>query len=277
MQTILCHWRRYSVCIPLFGVLLLTILIALAAVSPEAVWPVEGKKHSSKGNLTVDYSHADEGYILAKGSKGKNRLKLRITCGDETLTYDINRNGEYEVFPLTGGSGKYKCVLYRNTSGKKYSQDGSVTVKAKMKREDAAFLCPNQYVSYTKNTSAVITASEICEGLSSDSEKLETIRSYVTHNFVYDYIQALTVSAGDLPNIDRCWEKRMGICQDLSAVTVCMLRTQGIPAKLMIGYADQNYHAWVAAYIGGEEIQFDPTADMKAIAKPVQYTLERFY
>ena len=225
----------------------------------------------------VDYSHASEGYILARAKKSKSRLKLRISIGDETYTYDLNQNGKYEVFPLQQGSGTYKCVLYRNTSGKKYTQDGSITVKAKLNREDAAFLCPNQYVNYDADTPAVAKAAEICEGLTSDRKKYEAIREYITSNYLYDYVQAITVGAGELPDIDRCYEKRMGICQDLSALAVCMLRTQGIPARLMIGYADKNYHAWVSVSIDGEDILFDPTADLKAVTQPKTYTLERYY
>ena len=69
----------------------------------------------------------------------------------------------------------------------------------------------------------------------------------------------------------------MGVCQDLSAIMVCMLRTQGIPARLMIGYADKQYHAWVVADVGGEEKFFDPTAALSAISKVKAYTLERYY
>ena len=67
------------------------------------------------------------------------------------------------------------------------------------------------------------------------------------------------------------------IRQDLSAVMVCMLRTQGIPARLMIGYADKQYHAWVEADVNGKECFFDPTAALSAISRVKEYTIERYY
>ena len=91
------------------------------------------------------------------------------------------------------------------------------------------------------------------------------------------YIKAATVKPGTLPDIDTTYEKKMGVCQDLSALMICMLRTQGIPAKLMIGYADKNYHAWVVTLIEDKQIFFDPTAAVNGISKPSKYSLERFY
>jgi transglutaminase-like putative cysteine protease len=39
--------------------------------------------------------------------------------------------------------------------------------------------------------------------------------------------------------------KKSGICLDLAALVVALLRIMGIPAKLTIGMADRQYHAWV--------------------------------
>ena len=58
---------------------------------------------------------------------------------------------------------------------------------------------------------------------------------------------------------------------------VCMLRTQGIPSRLMIGYADKQYHAWVTTTVGNKEEFFDPTAALNSISKVKSYTTERYY
>ena len=68
----------------------------------------------------------------------------------------------------------------------------------------------------------------------------------------------------------------MGICQDLAAVTACMLRVQGVPAKLVIGYADKYYHAWNTVVINGQELFFDPTNAVGAI-NAKKYSTEREY
>ena len=81
-----------------------------------------------------------------------------------------------------------------------------------------------------------------------------------------------------LPDIDECWTKKMGICQDLSALTCAMLRSQGVPARLMIGTLGSGTpHAWVLAVVDGEDKFFDPTAELNASSKTDTYTTERWY
>lgn len=247
------------------------------------IWPQQSESKKGilgeDGGLKIDYSHASDGYIMVKGPKTNKRLKLRIKFGDETLTYDLNGKGEYEVFPLQLGSGKYKVILYRNVSGNKYSEMDSYYVTAELTSENVAFLCPNQYVNYTPDTPAVAKAHELCAGLQTDLGKFNAITGYIEGDgaFSYDYVRAVQVKGGDLPDIEACWKKRMGICQDLAAMVVCMLRVENIPAKLVIGYADKNYHAWVLAYIDGKEVFYDPTAAINAISRVSTYIPERFY
>ena len=57
---------------------------------------------------------------------------------------------------------------------------------------------------------------------------------------------------------------------------VCMLRVQGVPAKLEIGYADRYYHAWTSSVIDGKEVFFDPTNAIGAI-NAKKYQIEREY
>lgn len=258
--------------------LLLLQALVVAALA-DAHWPTaDGTATKKNGSLTVDASHADEGYLMVKGPETSKRLKLRVKFDDQTLDYDLNGDGTYEVIPLQLGSGKYTCTLYKNASGKKYAQEGKVAITAQLADENSAFLYPNQYVNYTADTPAVVKSQELCQGLSTQREKYDAIFDYITSNFAYDFVKMVTVKPGMMPDIDDCFEKRMGICQDLSAVSVCMLRVQGIPAKLMIGtLGNGTYHAWVVAVVDGQEILFDPTAELSAVAKEQEYTIERFY
>ena len=169
-------------------------------------------------------------------------------------------------------------ALYRNIGGKKYSEEGKVTLKVKMKDDNNAFLYPNQYVNYDAETPCVVTASEICEGLEEPVKIYKTVCDYVKKNFVYDFMKSVSVKPGLLPDIEGCWKKHMGICQDLSAMTVAMLRSQGVPARLVIGTLGKStYHAWVVAIVNGEEKMFDPTAEVNASSKKETYTTERYY
>lgn len=254
------------------------VTIALATLTRDVFWPeATGTDVRSNGALTVDVSHAPDGYVMVRGASSDRRLKLRMVKGETVYTYDLNGVGAYEVIPLQLGSGSYTCTLYENVKGNSYAQAGQVKLSVELEEEYAAFLWPNQYVDYDEETTAVALSNELCAGLTTDREKFEAIRGYIAGNYVYDFVKALTVTGGTLPDIEYCMEQRMGICQDLSAMAACMLRVQGIPTKLIIGYADNNYHAWTRVLIDGEEILYDPTVELDAMAGISRYTAERCY
>lgn len=263
--------------------LLLVLLVAVCAVifsSGEVRLPQEGKKVKKDNKLTLDISHAEEGYFLAKGPKSKKRLKLTVEAGGAKLQYDINTDGEYEVFPLQFGRTNYVISLWAQAEGKKYGKVGQIKVSPKMEDELSCFLYPNQYVNYTADTPCVLKAIELCEGMTDPEEIFQTIRGFVIKNFTYDYIKSVTVagSSGMLPDIEGCWEGRKGICQDLSAMTCAMLRSQGVPARLIIGQLGSGTpHAWVLAVVNGEDVFFDPTAEVGASNKAETYTTLRWY
>ena len=248
--------------------------IAIGLNLPEA----SGKTVKKDGKMTIDCSHMDQGYIMVKGKKSNKRLKLQVSTAGAKLNYDLNGEGNYEVFPLQFGSGKYQVALFENASGKKYAKEGTVKLNVKMPDELSCFLYPNQYVNYDENTACVQYATEMCKDMTDQAEIYKAVCNYVTSNFVYDFIKSVTVKPGQLPQIDECWNTKPGICQDLSAMTCAMLRSQGIPARLMIGTVGANtYHAWVVAVVNGEEKFFDPTAELNASSKTDTYTTERYY
>ena len=258
-------------------ILLALSVFAVLAGDGIARWPQQsGTQMYNDGQLTVDASNSQEGYFMAAGPASDGRLKLRVIKGDMSLTYDLNTEQAFEVFPLQLGSGTYEISLYKNIGGKKYAQEGTVVLDVSLTDENAAYLYPNQYIHYSEEDPFVAKADELCAGMG-DREAFDAVSSFITSEFVYDFIRALTVQAGELPDLEGCYEKRMGICQDLSAVMVAMLRSRGIPSRMMIGYADANYHAWTETIIDGETIFFDPTAELNAITKPKEYLIERFY
>ena len=251
------------------------LIISLAEVRmPEA----SGTTVKKDGDLTIDCSHMDQGYIMVKAKKSKKQLKVRVKTSGASLHYDLNGDGEWEVIPLQFGSGKYQIQLFRRVKDKKYSEEGKINLTVEMEDELSCFLYPNQYVNYSADSPCIIAACEMCDGMTDQAQIYRTICEFIKKNFVYDFIKSVSVKAGVLPDIDGCWQNKMGICQDLSALTVAMLRSQGIPARLMIGTLGANtYHAWVVAVVNGEEKFFDPTAELNASSKTETYTTERFY
>lgn len=256
---------------------LLLVAAAAFALSSKLIWPsTKGGSEKKDASLTVNVGGVNDGYIMVKGKKQTKRYKLRIECGGVTMTYDLNNAGNYETFPLQLGNGSYKVSLYSNSSGKKYASAGTVKLNVKLKNPNAPYLVPSQYVNYTAKSAAVSLSDTICAGKNSNKQKFEAIRDYVRKHFVYDFMRSLNITSGILPDIDYCTGNRMGICQDLAATTACMLRVQGIPTKLVIGYIGKQYHAWNVVMLDGEEILYDPTMDLGGASKGT-YSVERFY
>ena len=266
---------RFIICVALIlAVCVTAVVVAIGLNLPEA----SGKAVKKDGKMTIDCSNMSEGYIMVKGKETSKRLKVRIATSGAKLNYDLNNKGEYEVFPLQFGSGKYQVSLYENVKGKDYSKEGSVKLSVKMDNELSCFLYPNQYVSYDDKTACVKYAQDMCKDMTDQADIYKAVCKYVNSNFVYDFIKSVTVKPGQLPQIDECWNNRMGICQDLAAMTCAMLRCNGVPARLMIGTVGANtYHAWVVAVVNGEEKFYDPTAELNASSKTETYTTERYY
>ena len=268
---------RFIVCATLILVLCAAIIaVAIGLKLPQAT----GKSVKKDGKMTVDCSNMSEGYIMVKAKKTTKKLRVRVSTAGAKLLYWLNGDGEYEVLPLQFGSGKYKVELFEHVKGKDYSKEGTLKLSAKMPDELSCFLYPNQYVNYNENTACVKYAQEMCKDMKDQGEIYKTVCTYVLQNFIYDYIKSVSVQSmsQQMPDIDYCWTNRMGICQDLSAMTCAMLRSQGIPARLMIGTVGSNtYHAWVVAVVNGEEKFFDPTAELNASNKNETYTTERYY
>ncbi len=255
------------------------LCFALLGGSAESLWPAAPSRTlQNNGKLKVDATHINDGYFQASiKSKTNRRMKLRVKKGSTTLTYDLNSDANFEVFPLQLGKGRYEITLYEQVSGSNYSAAGKVTVNPNMRDEEACFYYPNQYVNYTRESPAALYADEHWAGLA-QREVYDALCEYIRHNFTYDFVKALNIKAGVLPDIDGSYAKRMGICQDLTAIMCCMLRSEGIPARLMIGDADGNYHAWLQVRIGGEDLFFDPTAAVNRGFRAVRnYTIERYY
>lgn len=244
------------------------------------VWPeATGEMVETSNKLTVDYSHADQGYVMVHGPSTDKGLKLQVDTKSGKLAYDINGKAEWEIIPLQLGSGQYTFTLFQHASGKKYSPEGKVSISTDLGNENAAYLIPSQYVYYQPNTAAVAKSDEICAGLTTDQEKFDAIRAYIKENYEYDFAKAKSVKGGTLPSVDYAWDTGMGICQDLAALAACMLRVQGIPTRLDIGWVGKNYyHAWNNVYINGQMVQYDPTVDVTDAAVPGGgYRLDRWY
>lgn len=252
------------------------VLLTLCALGAELRLPEQGDRKIGSGKITLDISHADQGYVMLKHSGTNKRVKARVSSGGRQQTYNLRADDVYEVFPLPYGSGEYTIYVFIQASGTSYSQEFAKSIRVTMEDENSPFLYPNQYCWYDAESEAVAKAAELCEGLETDAQKVKAVYQFITWQLNYDYIKALTVKLDYLPDVDETLSSGLGICFDYASLLACMLRSQGIPTKLVIGtVAPRNLsHAWNSAYVDGEWVHLDATYDSQGY-KESAYTQDR--
>ncbi|MDR0446517.1 MAG: transglutaminase domain-containing protein [Oscillospiraceae bacterium] len=227
----------------------LCALAIVAAMSPGAI----AAETEIRGNdkASVDITNAADGYIrITHKDDPKAKLKVIIVTPKKTqYTYNLKAGAEGEVFPLTEGNGTYAVGVYKNTSGTKYSVVYKTDIDVKLRDEFAPFKAPNQYINYTDKSKTVEKAKELVKEKKTDLDKVTAVYDYVI-KFKYDKDKAANVQSGYLPNVDEiiAADPQKGICFDYAAVMTAMLRSQGIPSQLVVGYAGETYHAWINVY-----------------------------
>ena len=238
---------------------LMVVSVSLAVAWAQGGLPVADAAQSGVTVLknekaTVDASNLVRGFVTVSYTGGKNvKIKVQITkSGGEAYSYNLNNAGNPETFPLTEGNGQYTVTVFENTTNGKYAQAYSTKLDVKLRDPLLPFLYPNQYVNFNAKSNVVAKAEELCKGKNSSLEKVEAVYSYIVKNFTYDRERAATVKSGYLPVVDDVLAAKKGICFDYSAVMSSMLRSQGIPCKLVVGYTGKTYHAWINVYIEGQ-------------------------
>jgi len=225
----------------------LTAAPALFAIKMPAASGTAIKKNIK---AEIDYSNPKDGYVMVRYLQSTTK-QLRVIVKGPSLvqyTYTLKSNGDYEVYPLSDGNGSYTITVFEQIEGTRYSTANTVTFNVTLNDEFAPFLRPNQYVNFSPDSKTVAKAAELIKNAKDLPEKISAIYNFIVKNFTYDRVLAANVKSGYLPDVDKVLERGQGICFDYAAVMAAMLRSQGIPTKLVVGYAGQAYHAWINVY-----------------------------
>ncbi len=226
----------------------------------------------------LDWSNTADGYVMARRTaQTDKKWKARILGPATEYTYDLYP-GQWTVYPLSDGDGAYTVTLYENVEGISYAAVLTANFNVTLQSPFAPFLRPDQYVDYTHSPETLKRASELCQGATGAKEKVERICRWAAESLDYDEERSETVQSGYLPDLDAVLAEAKGICLDYAALTTAMLRSQGIPCKLVVGYAGKAYHAWIGVWNGRSWERRDPTfaASGKDVSDVV-YTEKFFY
>jgi len=206
---------------------------------------------AAEGNdrVRVDLSACHEGYVAVSATSDK-RLKFQVRFGDVVYTYDIRSDGAPSVFPLQSGDGDYVFRVMENVEGKKYAQIFLLERTVKLDDPFQPFLRPSDYCRYTADSLCVREAAGLSVNAGEPLEIVAAVYAYINGAIRYDHQKAATVQSGYLPDPDETLTTRKGICFDYASLAAAMLRSQGIPCKVIFGYVAPNelYHAWNMFY-----------------------------
>ena len=224
-----------------------------AAVMKKVKPVASGTKVAKQQKATIDYSNTTDGYFMVKyTATTSKRLRVKVTGPQSEYIHDI-KAGQWETFTLADGNGSYTVKVYENTTGSKYAVVCTATFTAKLKDEFGPFLYSNQYVNYEDAKNTVAQAEKLAGTQKDAMKKVEAVYNYVVKNLKYDNAFADAVRRGEkngyMPDLDSVLKSKKGVCFDYAALMAGMLRSQGVPCKLVMGYASNSeYHAWINVY-----------------------------
>lgn len=216
----------------------------------------------TSGACSIDTSSVASGYVGAS-AQASSRLKFLVACGDATMSYDLPQDGTPIVCPLSLGDGAYQFRIMQNTSGENYVELFSATANVKMTSEFEPFLRPSIYCNFDDGSAAAAQARKLAKNAKTQAEAVEDICDWIVKNISYDDDKAaeLKDSTGYVPDPDSTLKSKNGVCFDYASLGAAMLRTLGIPTKIVTGNVspDGIYHAWIMVYIDGtwKSAQFD--------------------
>lgn len=134
----------------------------------------------------------------------------------------------------------------------------------------------------TVTPETIALAAEVTSGYDTPFDKALAVRDYLRTNILYnDQIDA--APEGVDPVHYTLFDIHEGYCNYYASAMAVMLRSQGVPARVVSGYAlgeydgstnsyrvrSSNLHTWVETYFPGYGwIQFEPTASIPVFERP---------
>ena len=200
------------------------------------------------GEAFVDMSSVGSGYV-AIHCNSDAKIKFQVLMDDLTFTYSVV-NGIDQIFPLQCGSGHYIFKVMKNIEDSKYAELYKCEADVQIADPFDPFLRPSQYANYAEDSLCVVKAAGFNSQSSDELDFISKVYDFVCSTVTYDDEKALTVVSGYKPVPDETMTTGKGICFDYASLTASMLRSQGIPTKIIFGYVgkDELYHAWNMFY-----------------------------
>lgn len=211
---------------------------------------------SEDGVVSIDVGNTRRGVVLVKinSSTGK-AWKCLLKGPSGSYQYDLLKRGVYEGVPLQMGSGAYKLTVYEQISGTSYSTHTAHSFNVSLSSSLSPYTAASIIVDFSSGSASTAKAKSLVSGKTNQVARIEAIYNWVVDNIAYDRVLAGKITSKEvktyIPDPDKTMSSRKGICYDYAALMAAMLRSQGIPTRLIMGLVPQGYHAWNEVYLAG--------------------------
>lgn len=253
-------------------------------------------KEYGNGLAAIQISGDDPGAMTVewRGS-GDPDVRVQVELdGDGNTPYTYRLQDGPTRVTFTEGGGTYRVSILQHVEGIRFR----VACRTSIEVGDAgggAFTGPTAMVRYGPDSGFAKKADELCENCKDDTDDIAEIYAFVTGHMSYDGAKAKAISdggwtGGSVPDLDAAYGSGKGVCYDVAGLLAAMLRSRGVPCKLVYGDMDGIYHAWCMVLpdrdgtAGGMELKagewslLDPTLGLSSnerLAK--QYAAEGAY
>lgn len=255
--------------------LLLAVLFATSCGNQEVeqskVAILDSPTSAGSGELAIDASTLNDGYF-GVAFLADTRLKVMVEKDDFVRAYDMSNDGTSAVYPITKGSGTYQISVWQNTTGDNYINVASGTFEATITDDLLPYLRPSYLCDYSIEDDLILQASILAEGKDTESS-IRAITGWISKEITYDHALAESAPKGYIANPQTTYITRKGICIDYATLTAAMLRSQGVPTKIITGYVYPSgiLHAWNEVWTGREWIEIDTIGLLESEAHTKHY------
>ena len=229
--------------------------------------------------LACDLSRRKDGIVTIYVRRGEEYGVL-LRQGGKEYCYLYLEPGRH-VLPLSEGSGEYEMIAAEHVQGTSWKVLYDETFTAELTDENEPFRRPDIMVNYEVYSPLTRKAAGL-QVAGDDRKTVEKITSWVWRHIRYDWQrekkirQEHTGLSQCMPDPERTFRERSGVCLDQAALTAAMLRSTGLTARLVFGDHLGKYHAWTEVLTSdGDVIVADATENYTGSGE--DYVPEQYY
>lgn len=201
--------------------------------------------------------------IRIKSDDFGSDMRVMVEKSGEKYYYSLNNS--QELLPAQLGNGAYTVKILKNIGGTKYRVLKTSKLDVKNAGNDV-YISSSQPV-YWEEKDLRNLANALMKDSITDEDKVKAAYKYVTENISYDNDKIRRIDTSYVPSVSSTISSRTGICYDYAALFAGLLRSEGIPTKLVKGYGkfSKEYHAWNEVYVNDKWQVVDTTYDAAAV------------